>query len=224
VTPSQKRPKLKPLGKAAPIYPRPRGSVRPQYLMQVIQRRVVEESDALLMTESGNAFAWGNHFLRFTRPGQYRTSAQYGAMGQVVAGVVGAALARRGRAVAVVGDGAMLMNNEISTAVKYGAKALWIVLNDQLYGITHQAMLAWGFQPVETELPVTDFVGMARSLGADGAKVTSEPELDSILCDALKAVTPFVLDVAISREEISPVVIARINQLRQQQGAISNKS
>ena len=42
---------------------------------------------------------------------------------------VGAALVGR-RVVAIVGDGAMLMNNEINTAAQYQAAVLWIVLND----------------------------------------------------------------------------------------------
>jgi acetolactate synthase-1/2/3 large subunit len=135
-------------------------------------------------------------------------------MGQATAGVVGAAIGRRGKAVAIVGDGAMLMNNEISTAVKYRAQAVWVVLNDDRYGITHQGMEAWGFTPVETELPPTDFARLAQALGAEGIRVACEAEVEAALDRAMEHDGPFVVDVATDRAEIPPVVKSRIERLR----------
>jgi acetolactate synthase-1/2/3 large subunit len=195
------------------------GRVRPQFLMQAVQRRVVCGSDAVVMAEAGNSFAWATHLLRFDAPGRYRASIAWGSMGHFVAGVVGAALAREGRAVAIVGDGAMLMNNEVSTAVKYGARATWIVLDDGHYGITRHAMRAQGFLPVETELPPTDFVMLARSMGADGARVEHEGELDAALELALSAEGPFVVDVLIDPDEVSPLLARRIASLNHQGAA-----
>lgn len=61
-------------------------------------------------------------------------------MGHTVAGVVGAAAASRRKAVALVGDGAMLMNLEINTAVKYTLPAVWVVLNDGCYNMVDQVL------------------------------------------------------------------------------------
>jgi len=203
-----------------PIPPAPRaaGPVRPQLLLQAIQDVVVDGSDAPVLSESGNSFAWANHHLRFGTPGRYRTSAAWGSMGHMTTGVVGAALAGHGKAVALVGDGAMLMNNEISTAVAYGAPAVWIVLNDAQYGITDQAMRAQGLAPVETQLPRVDFVAFARSMGADGVRVAEEAGLEAGLEAALAAPGPFVVDVWIDRTEVSPVVARRIASLEAQGG------
>ena len=63
-------------------------------------------------------------------------------MGQATAGVLGAAIGRGGKAVAVVGDGAMLMNSEVSTAVQYRVPAVWVVLNDAGYGMIAHGMRA----------------------------------------------------------------------------------
>jgi len=112
------------------INPRMEGPVRPEVLMDAIQSVIVEGSDAVVITEAGNSFAWGNHALRFAKSGRYRVSTGFGSMGHAATGVLGAALARNGKAVAIVGDGAMLMNSEVSTAVKYQIPAVWIVLND----------------------------------------------------------------------------------------------
>lgn len=94
--------------------------VRPETLMDAIQRQVVDATEATLLAESGHAFIWATHRLRFATPGRYRVSTGFGAMGHATTGVVGAALAsssgRGCRAVALVGDGSMLMHNEINTA------------------------------------------------------------------------------------------------------------
>ncbi len=180
--------------------------VRPQVLMHAIQRRVVQATDALILSECGNAFAWCNHYLRFKTPGRYRVSTLFGSMGHVAAGVVGAALARGGKAVAVVGDGSMMMNSEISTAVQYQASAVWIVLNDSAYGMCRDGHRALGLNDDQVSFPRVDFVGLARSMGADGIRVESEDMLEVALERALAARGPFVVDVLIDPEEASPLL------------------
>ncbi len=196
----------------------PTESVRPSALMHAIQRVVIDRHDALVMTEAGNSFLLGTHHLKFRSPGRYRVSSGFGSMGQAVAGVIGAALGSSRKAVAVVGDGAMLMQSEISTAVQYGIDATWIVLNDARYGMIENGMRAQGFRPVETEMPVADFVAIARGMGADGVRVTSEDELDAALETAMSALGPFVVDVQIDRSE-APPPMGRVQSLMDQ-GAV----
>lgn len=186
-----------------PLVARPDELIRPRFVLEALQRVVVEGSDALVLTESGNAFAWGNNALVFNQP-RYRVSTGYGSMGHVTAGVVGAALGRRSKAVALVGDGSMLMNSEVSTAVQYSAPAVWVVLNDGLYGMVHAGMSAQGFTPVETLLPQTDFSLIARGMGADAEVVREETELDAALERALAAHGPYVLDVRVDPSEPGP--------------------
>ena len=196
-----------------PLRPRARGSVRPAYLMQLVQRHVVEDSEALIMSESGSSFTWCNSRLRFNSPGRYRTSAAWGSMGHFTTGCVGASLAGQQQVVAVVGDGAMLMNNEVSTAVQYGAKVVWIVLNDSQLGLNQHGMVSLGMRPVETQLPRTDFEALARAQGAAGARVRSEDELEAALEAALAHEGPFVLDVFIDPSIPSPVLAERNDSL-----------
>jgi acetolactate synthase-1/2/3 large subunit len=93
------------------IGPPDAGDVRPEALMAAIQRVAVDNYDCLVMAESGNSFTWATHHLRFTKAGRYRVSTGVGSMGHFSAGVVGAALAGERTAVAIVGDGALLMTN-----------------------------------------------------------------------------------------------------------------
>jgi acetolactate synthase-1/2/3 large subunit len=183
---------------------RGRSPVRPQALMAAFQRVIVDGSNALVLAESGNSFLWTTNMLRFRTPDRYRTSPGFGAMGHCTCGVVGAALGSGRKAVAVVGDGAVLMQNEISSAVRYKVPAVWVVLNDGLYSICDQGMRSFGWDAFETEIPATDFVMLARAMGADGVRVHREEDLEAALDSALAARGPFVVDVIIDRTEWAP--------------------
>jgi acetolactate synthase-1/2/3 large subunit len=178
--------------------------VRPQALMKAIQSVVVDRTDAVVIAEAGNSFAWATHYLQFAEPGRYRISVGFGSMGHAVTGVVGAALAKNGKAVAVAGDGAMLMFSEVNTAVQFQAQAVWIVLNDSRYGMVEQGMKAQGLSRIDTSIPTCDFVTIARGMGADGIRVTREADLEKALVLAMSAKGPFVLDVLIDRAEQAP--------------------
>src|SRR5205085_9640588 len=59
--------------------------VHPAVLMAAIQRHAVDDSDAVVLAESGNAFVWATHCLRSATPGRYRASTGVGAMGHAAA-------------------------------------------------------------------------------------------------------------------------------------------
>ncbi|MBN4003736.1 ScyA-related TPP-binding enzyme [Nostoc sp. LPT] len=205
-----------------PLLPQAEGAVRPDVLMDTIQRVFVEKSDAVVMTEAGNSFAWGTHTLRFTKPGRYRVSTGFGSMGHAATGILGAALAQNDKAVAILGDGAMLMNSEVSTAVKYQIPAVWIVLNDSRYNMCSQGMALLGFKGVDTQMSPVDFVAIARGMGADGIRVESETDLQAALEKALASKIPFVVDVIIDPTQTAPFG-SRIQSLIEQGAKETNK-
>lgn len=173
--------------------------------MNAIQGIIVEGSDALVIAEAGNSFAWGNYILQFTKSGRYRVSTGFGAMGHAVTGVVGAALARNSKAVAIVGDGAMLMNSEVSTAVQYKIPAVWIVLNDSRYNMCDQGMAMLGFEGIDAKISQTNFVKIAQGMGADGIRVERESDIQATLEKALVSTDPFVVDVIIDPTQPAPI-------------------
>lgn len=198
-------PRLMPL-RLAGEGPTAGATVRPQALMAVLQRRVVEGSDAIVLSECGNSFAWTTHHLCFDEPGRYRVSTLFGSMGHMCSGVVGAALGAGRRAVAVVGDGSMLMTSEVSTAVQYQVSAIWVVLNDAGYGMCRDGHQALGLTDAHVDFPRVDFVKLARSLGAEGCQVKCEGHLDRAFDQALEASGPFLIDVHIDVREASPLL------------------
>ncbi|WP_208344994.1 thiamine pyrophosphate-dependent enzyme [Aetokthonos hydrillicola] len=187
------------------INPRTNRSVRPAVLMGAIQQVIVEGSNALVMTEASSASAWGNYMLQFTKPNRYRNCSGFSSMGQITTGVVGAALARNSKVVAIVGDGAMLMNSEVSTAVKYQIPAVWIVLNNGLYNMCVQGTKMQGFKDMDAEIPQTNFVKIAYGMGADGIRVETEADILPALKKAMAAAGPFVVDVLVDATEPIPI-------------------
>ncbi|MBG1259468.1 scytonemin biosynthesis protein ScyA [Nostoc commune] len=178
--------------------------VRPEVLMAAIQKIIVENTDAIVMAECGNSFTWSTHLLQFSEANRYRVSTGVGAMGHAVTGVLGAALASNSKAVAIVGDGAMLMNNEISTAVKYKIPAIWIVLNDARYNMCHQGMKVLGLKGADATLPPTNFAMIARGMGAEAIVVVKESDIEAALEQAIASNAPFLIDVVIDADRPAP--------------------
>ncbi|AVH64906.1 scytonemin biosynthesis protein ScyA [Nostoc sp. 'Peltigera membranacea cyanobiont' N6] len=178
--------------------------VRPEVLMAAIQKIIVEGSDAIIMAECGNSFTWSTHLLQFAEANRYRVSTGVGAMGHAVTGVLGAALANNTKAVGIVGDGAMLMNNEISTAVKYKIPAIWIVLNDARYNMCHQGMKILGLKGADATLPPTNFAMIARGMGAEAIVVVRESDIEAALEQAIASSVPFLIDVVIDADRPAP--------------------
>jgi len=212
----------------AVLFPRPEcaqlgaalsAAVRPEALMAAIQEVVIDRHSSVVLAESGNSFTWANHFLRFRQAGRYRVSTGIGSMGHAGAGVVGAAVSCAGKAVAIIGDGAMLMTNEISTAVKFDLPAVWIVLNDARYNMCEQGMATLGLS-ADARIPEVDFAMLARALGADGARVEHESDLVPALERAMAAAGPFVLDIRIDPERLAPAQ-GRNRSLRAQINEVS---
>ena len=190
-------------------------SVRPAVLMEAIQQQIVQNSDALIMADAGNSFAWATHLLKFQRSNRYRISTGVGAMGHAATGIVGAAVGSNRKAVAIVGDGSMLMNCEISTAVKLRVPTVWIVLNDGRYNMCAQGAAMQGFSGVDTEIPPADFVQIARGMGAEGICVRQESELAGAIEKAMASPLPFVVDIKIDPTQRAPIG-GRISSLKAQ--------
>lgn len=217
---SAKAPTKDPFPKAPE--PRSEGPVRPQVLLEAMQSVMLDSGEPVtVMSEAGNAFAWATHWLRFSNRSKYRVSMGFGSMGHAVGAALGVALVGKQKGVGLLGDGAMLMNSEVSTAVQYGAPAVWVVLNDARYGMIHQGMQSIRYEPFATEIPRADFAKMAEAMGAKGFKVVSERELTKTLEAAMREPGPVVVDVDIDGDEPAPARKRNASLLGQ--GASSSK-
>jgi acetolactate synthase I/II/III large subunit len=184
-----------------------RRPVRPQQLVAALQR-VVLDAGIPVIADSGNSFVWAVHLLRPRVPGLVRVSTAWGAMG-LSNSVLGAALARGGPAVALIGDAAHLMLSEVNTAATYRIPAIWVVMADFRLGMVEDGMAAArltdGFDGSEMRFARCDFAAMARAAGAAGLTVRDESQLDAVLAEAVKFGGPVVVHVDIDDTVPAPI-------------------
>src|SRR5215475_8524054 len=155
------------------------------------------------------AIADGGDLLSFARVGlaarTYMDAGAFGCLGVGVPFAIAAALAFPGRQViSVNGDGAFGINAmEIDTAVRHGAKAVFIVSNNAAWNIERlDQEMNYGGRVVGTTLRHSDYAGLARSLGAYGERVDEAGDLVGALQRALKN-APSLVDVVTTQAAIS---------------------
>jgi acetolactate synthase-1/2/3 large subunit len=172
--------------------------------------------DAILTNGAGNYSIWPHRFYRWSR---YRTQAAptVGSMGYGVPAAVAAKLAHPDRTViSFNGDGCYMMNGqELATAVQYGANAIFIVVNNGMYGTIrmHQERNYPG-RVSATELKNPDFAALARAYGANGETVERTADFNAAFGRALEADRPSLIELRIDPEAITPV--ATLSGLREQ--------
>ena len=155
------------------------------------------------------AIADGGDLLSFARVGleaqTYMDAGAFGCLGVGVPFAVAAALAFPGRQViSINGDGAFGINAmEIDTAVRHGAKAVFIVSNNAAWNIERFDQEAnYGGRVVGTVLRHSDYAAMARALGAHGERVEKPEDLAAALRRALDN-APALIDVVTSQTAVS---------------------
>ncbi len=183
----------------------------PSALVKDVQR--IFPSNAIFFSEIGAAMAWSIRQLVMDEPYSFHLSLGYGAMGYGTAAPIGAKLAMPDRPViSLAGDGAFLMNGmEVSTAVNYNIPVVWVVFNNQMFGLIHHGrkmdpkVIPEGI-PSRFETR-TDFVKLAEGYGARGIRIKKPEEMTPELArDILESGRPTVLDVWIDEEEAPPIV------------------
>ncbi len=127
----------------------------------------------------------------------YHLEYGYSCMGYEIAGGLGVKIALPEReVVVVVGDGSyLMMNSEIATSVMLGKKLIIVVNDNRGFGCINRLQQATGGAPFNNllsdtrheALPEVDFVGHARSLGAEAVKVKSIAELEAAFRQARAA-------------------------------------
>lgn len=170
--------------------------------------RIFHAIRELGLDEGWIGIADGGDLLSFARTGlDARTYMDSGALGCLGVGVpfaVAAALAYPDRTViSVNGDGAFGINAiDIDTAVRHGARAVFIVSNNGAWNIErHDQETNYGLV-VGTELGQANYAQMAQAFGAHGEQVSDPEDLPGALRRALDN-APALIDVLVTRDAVS---------------------
>jgi acetolactate synthase I/II/III large subunit len=176
------------------------GKVHPRVIFDAIAE--VAEPDYIAIADGGDLLSFARTGLRAST---YMDAGAFGCLGVGVPFAIAASLALPGRQViSVNGDGAFGINAmEIDTAVRHGAKCVFIVSNNAAWNIERlDQELNYGGRVVGTTLRHSDYAGMARALGLHGERVEKPEDLKPALQRALQN-APALVDVVTSQTVMS---------------------
>ena len=166
--------------------------------------------EANVLFDTGHALSFGPPFL-LAKSRNYIHSGFFHRMGWSVPGGIGAIVARPDQpTVVLVGDGSFIMTGTaILTAVERGLPLVVVVLDNATLQIERELMLRnYGRHALTDYVRLDtgaafgpDFVLWARSMGAEGRRISEPSALKGELLAALSRSTPTVIDVPIDPEQ-----------------------
>jgi acetolactate synthase-1/2/3 large subunit len=176
------------------------GKIHPQVIFDAIA--AAAPADYIAIADGGDLLSFARTGLRANT---YMDAGAFGCLGIGVPFAIAAALALPDRQViSVNGDGAFGINAmEIDTAVRHGAKVVFVVSNNAAWNIERlDQEMNYGGRVVGTTLRHSDYAGLARALGAYGERVENASDLPGALKRALKN-APALIDVITSQSVLS---------------------
>ncbi|MCX5909831.1 MAG: thiamine pyrophosphate-binding protein [Deltaproteobacteria bacterium] len=181
--------------------------LKPQRLMKDLRESLPR--DTIVFFEAGNSYPWGIHYFPTYLPRTFITGMGFSAMGYGTAAAVGGKFAAPDKqVVAIVGDGAFLMNGmEVATAVNYNMPVIWVILNDaQLGMVYHGQKMAAGAHLVASTYKKVDFCKIAEGLGAKGIRIEKPGQINRrLMQEIFDSGQTTVLDVTIDPLEPPPM-------------------
>jgi len=144
--------------------------------------------DATVTSDAGNFGSFLHRYIGF-RQGQVFLSSVVGAMGSGMPMAVAACLRRPNtQVVAFMGDGgALMMGNEIATAVQYGVAPIMVISDNSMYGtIGMHSYVRYPDRPIMdgTRLTNPDFAEWGSTFGAVGITINEESEVQAKVAEA----------------------------------------
>lgn len=170
------------------------------------------DRDTVYVTDVGQNQMWAAQYLTIDKPRHHLTSGGCGTMGFGLPGAMGAAFAKKdSQIVHICGDGGFKMTGmEMFTASRENLPLISVVINNSCLGMVRQwQQLFYNERYSATILTDFDFVGFARSCGADGRTVTTCEEFTEALQEAQNRTKPFLIEVRIEQSDlVEPMVAA----------------
>ena len=176
------------------------GAMHPYTLIAALNRFI--DDDTIAIADGGDILSFARVALKAPT---YLDPGPLGCLGVGVPFAVSAALNFPGRrVVSLVGDGSFgFTAMEVDTAVRTGARAVFVVANNEGWNIERQDQLStYGGNLVGVELPGCRYDLLGEALGAHAEHVEHEADLDGALERAFQN-APAVVDVTVSRDPVS---------------------
>ncbi|WP_298107848.1 thiamine pyrophosphate-binding protein [Bradyrhizobium sp.] len=165
-------------------------------------------ADTLSRRVSGNGHPWvrdvtisnstfGNRYVRLAAP-HLGVHALGGGIGQGIAMGIGAAMAGiAAKTITLLGDGgSQLMLGELATAVEMEANMVFVLMNDQGYGVIRNIQDAqYGGRKVFSNILTPDFSLICKAVGLPHEKVKRIEDVDAALDRAIAVRGPCLIEI-----------------------------
>ena len=163
----------------------------------------VSDRTGVLLADMCIAGYWAAAFSRVPGPRRLAFPLGWGTLGYAFPAAIGAALAGRGRALALIGDGGFLFAcGELATLVQEQLPVTTVIVDDGGYGMLRFDQVQAGVPARGVDLATPDFAALARSFGVPARAVDGfGEEFAAALSDSLDASGP---DVLVVRAALTP--------------------
>lgn len=183
--------------------------IHPQYVARVLDRLAAD--DAIFACDVGTPTIWAARYLTMNGKRRLLGSFTHGSMANALPQAIGAQASHPGRQViAMSGDGgfAMLMGDLLTLRQHQLPVKLIVFKNDSL-AFVELEMKAAGILDFGTDLHNPDFTKIAAGAGLLGLRAEQPEEVEAMIGEALKYDGPALVEVPVSRQELSmPPTIA----------------
>ncbi|MGH3086817.1 MAG: thiamine pyrophosphate-binding protein [Rubrobacteraceae bacterium] len=177
------------------------GRMHPSSLLAAVNEFIDKET--IVVADGGDILSFARAALRAET---YLDPGALGCLGVGVPFAVSAALNfPERRVISVVGDGSFgLTAMELDTAVRHNARAVFIVANNESWGIERNDQIAgYDGNLVGVDLPNCRYDRLAEGLGAYAERIENPEDLPGAIERAIEN-APSLLDVAVTKEAESP--------------------
>jgi acetolactate synthase I/II/III large subunit len=182
------------------------GLIKSQHVICELTHRF--PANTRFLVDNSNSVPWTIHYFFHPHPENYHLSIGLASMGWAIGAAVGMSLGRPNTPiVCFTGDGCFLMSGqEITVAVAEKLPVIFVVQNDQAYGMIKHGHRLVGSEQVDFSISPVDFNMMAKSVGAQAYTIRDPKDFDQIDYQALCTHQgPTVLEIYIDPEESPPL-------------------
>ncbi|WP_059015437.1 ubiquinone-dependent pyruvate dehydrogenase [Mycobacterium sp. M26] len=188
---------------ALAVNDRDRTPIRPEYVAGVVNR--LADDDTVFTFDVGSPTIWAARYLTMNGKRRLSGSFTHGTMACALTHAVGAQTAFPDRQViALAGDGGLaMMFGELLTLVQNNLPVKVVVFNNSSLNFVELEMKSAGVVNFGTDLKNPDFGAVAQAIGIFGRRVEQPGDLEQAVADALAHPGPALIDVVVSREELT---------------------
>jgi pyruvate dehydrogenase (quinone) len=188
--------------------------IHPQYVVRVLDELAAK--DAIFSCDVGTPTIWAARYLTMNGQRRLMGSFNHGSMANALPQAIGAQVSYpRRQVVSLSGDGGLAMGmGDLLSLRQLDLPVKIIVFKNDSLAFVELEMKAAGFLDFGTDLHNPDFAKMAEAAGLMGLTADTPDQVRPMLTQALQHNGPALIEVAVSRQELSMPPTITLEQMK----------